>query len=92
MEGPIMSGYSLMILICAAALSRSECRPDTATDVVRGPNVDNQIMCGLNAQTMIAGTGLLQTDGTQYLKVVCTPSKDADQLMIDVEARKAAPE
>jgi hypothetical protein len=39
---------------------------------------------------MIAGTGLLQADGTQYLKVVCTPSKDADELMIDVEARKAA--
>jgi hypothetical protein len=85
-----MSGYSLMILICAAALSRSECRPDTATDVVRGPNVDNAIMCGLNAQTMIAGTGLLPADGTQYVKVVCAPSKDADQLMIDVEARKAA--
>ena len=68
-----MSGYSLMILICAAALSRSECQPNTATDVVRGPDIDNAIMCGLNAQTMIAGAGLLQPDRQQYMKVVCTP-------------------
>jgi len=85
-----MSGYSLMILICAATLSRSDCQPDTATDIVRGPEVDNAIMCGLNAQTMIAGTDLLQPDKTQYMKVICTRSTDADRWMVDVEAHKAA--
>jgi hypothetical protein len=85
-----MSGYSLMILICAATLSRSDCQPETATDIVRGPEVDNAIMCGLNAQTMIAGTDLLQPDKTQYMKVVCTSSKDAARWLFDFEARKAA--
>ena len=46
-------------------------------------------MCALNAQTMIASTDLVQADGTQYMKVVCTPSKNADQWMAEVEARKA---
>ena len=85
-----MSGYSVLILICAAALSRSDCQPNTATDIVRGPGVDNAIICGLNAQTMIASTGFVQPDSQQYMKVVCTPSKDADQWMLDVETRKNA--
>jgi hypothetical protein len=85
-----MSGYSLVILICSITLSHSDCQPKTATDIVRGPEVDNVVMCGLNAQTMIAGTDLLQGDKTQYMKVVCTPSKNADEWTAEVEARKAA--
>ncbi len=85
-----MSGYSLVILICSIALSHSDCQPNTATDVVRGPQVDNIVMCGLNAQTMIAGTDLVRADGSEYMKVVCTPSKNADQWMAEIEARKAA--
>ena len=57
---------------------------------MRGPQVDNPIMCSLNAQTMIARTDLVQADGTEYMKVVCTPSKNAAQWMAEVEARKAA--
>jgi hypothetical protein len=85
-----MSGYSLVILICSITLSHSDCQPNTATDIVRGPQVDNAVMCGLNAQTMIAGTDFLQGDKTQYMKVVCTPSKNADEWTAEVEARKAA--
>ena len=59
-------------------------------DVVRGPTVDNPMMCALNAQTMIARTDLVQGDGAQYMKVVCTPSKNADQWMAELEARKGA--
>jgi hypothetical protein len=54
-----MSGYSILILICSTALSHSDCRAMTALDVVRGPTVDNAIMCALNAQTMIARTDLV---------------------------------
>jgi hypothetical protein len=71
-------------------MSHSDCQTKTAIDVVRGPRVDNAIMCALNAQTMIARTDLVQGDGTQYMKVACTPSKDADEWMAEVEARKAA--
>ena len=83
-----MSGYSVVILICAIALSHSDCQPKTALDVVRGPQVDNSVMCALNAQTMMARTDLVQ--GDQYMKVVCTPSKSAEQWMAEFEARKAA--
>jgi hypothetical protein len=85
-----MSGYSILILICSTALSHSDCQSKTATDIVRGPQVDNVIMCAMNAQTMIARTDLVRADGTEYMRVVCAPSKNADQWMTEVKARKAA--
>jgi hypothetical protein len=84
-----MSGYSILILIFLTALSHSDCQAKTAIDVVRGPTVDNPIMCALNAQTMIARTDLEQGE-TQYMKVVCTPTKSADQWVAEIESRKAA--
>jgi hypothetical protein len=85
----IMSGYSILILICSTVLSHSDCQPSTAVDVVRGPEVDSAMTCAFNAQTMIARTDLVQADGTQHMKVVCTQSKNADQWIAEVEARKA---
>jgi hypothetical protein len=85
-----MSGYSIVILICSTALSHSDCQPKTALDVLRGPQVDNVMMCSMNAQTMMARTDLVQGDRAQYMKVVCKPSKDIDQWMAEIEARKAA--
>ena len=82
--------YSIVILICSTALSHSDCQAKTAFDVVRGPTVDNAIMCALNAQTMIARTDLVQIGGSQYMKVVCTRSKNVEQWMAEIEARKAA--
>jgi hypothetical protein len=84
--------YSLIVLICSATLSHADCQARTAVDVVRGPTVDNPMMCGLNAQTMIARTDLVQPDRTEYLKVVCTRSKNAEQWVAEIEARKAAVE
>jgi hypothetical protein len=84
-----MSGYSIVILICSTALSHSDCQPKTAFDIVRGPQVDNVIMCSMNAQTMMARTHLMQADGS-YMKVVCAPSKSADQWTAEIDARKAA--
>ena len=83
-----MSAYSIIILVCSAALSHEECAYNTALDVVRGPPVDNPVMCALNAQTMIARTDLVQ--GAQYMKVVCAPSKRFDQWKAEIEARKEA--
>ena len=84
-----MPSYSIVILICSTALSPSDCQPDTALDVVRGPEVDNSVMCALNAQTMMARTDLVR-GGAQYLKVVCARSKSADQWKAEIDARKAA--
>jgi hypothetical protein len=38
---------------------------------------------------MIARTDLEQGE-TQYMKVVCTPTKSADQWVAEIESRKAA--
>jgi hypothetical protein len=84
--------YSILVLICSTALSHADCQAKTAVDVVRGPTVDNPMMCGLNAQTMIAGTDLVQADGSEYVKVVCTRAKNAEEWVALVKARKAAVE
>ena len=85
-----MSGYSIIILICSTALSHSDCQPETALDVVRGQEVDNSIMCALNAQTMMARTDLVQANGAQYMKIVCAPTRNAAEWKAEIEARKAA--
>jgi hypothetical protein len=82
--------YSILVLICSTALSHADCQAKTALDVVRGPTVDNPMMCGLNAQTMIARTDLVQ--GDDYMKVVCTRSKNAEEWVAEIKARKAAVE
>jgi hypothetical protein len=82
--------YSIVILICSTALSHADCQAKTAVDVVRGPTVDNSMMCGFDAQAMIARTNLVQTDGTEYVKVVCTRAKNAEQWVAEIAARKAA--
>jgi hypothetical protein len=57
--------------------------------VVRGATVDNPIMCALNAQAMIARTDLVRGDGSEYMKVVCTPSWNADEWVAEVEGKAA---
>jgi hypothetical protein len=48
------------------------------------------MMCGFNAQTMIARTDLVQADGSEYMKVVCTQAKNAEEWVAEISARKAA--
>jgi hypothetical protein len=81
--------YSIVILICSTALSHADCQSKTAVDVARGPTVDNPMMCGFDAQAMIARTDLVQT-GAEYVKVVCTRAKNAEQWVAEIAARKAA--
>jgi len=84
-----MGGYSIIVLVCSAALTHSACQPKTASDVIRGPRADNLVMCGLNAQTMLARTDLV--DGARdYMKVVCAPTENATQWRAELEMRKAA--
>jgi hypothetical protein len=85
--GAIM--YSIIILICSTALSHADCQAKTAVDVVRGPTVDNPVTCGFDAQAMIARTDLVQSD-REYVKIMCTQAKNAEQWVAEVAARKAA--
>ena len=82
--------YSIIVLICSTALSHADCQAKTAVDVIRGPTVDNPMMCGMNAQIMIAQTDLVQNDGTEYVKVVCARTKNADDWVAQIKARKSA--
>ncbi|HVP99591.1 MAG TPA: hypothetical protein VMS87_10220 [Roseiarcus sp.] len=84
-----MGGYSILVLVCSATLSHAECQPKTASDVVRGPQVDNVVMCALNAQTMLARTGLVN-GAHEYMKVMCAPTESARQWTAEIETRKAA--
>ena len=82
--------YSILVLICSTALSHADCQAKTAVDVIRGPTVDNPMVCAFNAQTMIARTDFVQGDGAEYVKVVCTRAKNADQWVAELKAREAA--
>jgi hypothetical protein len=82
--------YSILVLICSTALSHADCQGNTAIDVVRGPTVDNPMMCGFNAQTMIARTDLVQGGGSEYVKVICTRARNAEEWVAEVKARKSA--
>jgi hypothetical protein len=84
--------YSILVLICSTALSHADCQAKTAVDVIRGPTVDSPMMCAFNAQTMIARTDLVQGDRSEYMKVVCTRSKNAEEWVAEVKAREAAVE
>ena len=76
-------------MIGSTALSRADCRPNSAIDVVRGPPVDNAVMCSLTVKTMMARTDLVRDGGSQYVKVVCAPSKNTNGGTTAIEARKA---
>lgn len=69
-----MLSYTIVILICSVNIDHADCQRDTAIDVVRGPRVENVMMCGMGGQTMIAQTALAHGDGREYLKILCIPS------------------
>jgi hypothetical protein len=67
-----MTTFTILILVCAMSVDHEACQPDTAVDVVQGPKVTNELMCGLLGQTTLAGTALAPRPGEEYMKIVCT--------------------
>jgi len=64
--------FAVIMLICSAGISVSNCDADTATDVVRGPDANSIFDCGFTGEAMIASTALGPGLGKdQYLKIVC---------------------
>ena len=63
--------FSILILVCAASLDHAACQPDTAVDVVQGPKVANEMMCGLIGQTTLATTAVAPRPGEEYVKIIC---------------------
>jgi hypothetical protein len=67
--------YSVVILVCSLSVSPSECRPETAIDIVQGPKVGNPAQCGFLGQATIARTTLVPREGQEYLKILCRRSE-----------------
>ena len=65
-----MSPFIVYIFLCAASTAPSDCDKRSAIDVVLGPDVRNEIMCGLQAQEMFAKTAIEPTNG-EYVKISC---------------------
>jgi hypothetical protein len=76
-QGDPMGPFAVVILICSANLGHSDCQPNTALDVIRGPNVANELMCGLMGQTTIAATAISPRESREYLKILCLKSPKA---------------
>ena len=64
--------FKVLILICAASVSKPDCQVDTAVDIIQGPDVKNELMCGLHSQAYLAQTEISYNPKTQYIKVKCT--------------------
>jgi hypothetical protein len=65
-----MSHILVYIFVCAASTAPGDCDNHSAIDVVLGPEVRSEIMCGLQAQEMFAKTAILPRDG-EYVKIAC---------------------
>jgi hypothetical protein len=69
-----MNPIAVVILVCSAAIGRADCQLNTALDVIRGPNVANEMMCAFMGQATLAATALRPREGEEYVKVLCTRS------------------
>ena len=71
--------FQIMILVCAIGTSRMDCQTETALDVVRGPVVANEILCGRDGQAYLAQTSIAARGAQDYVKVQCLrmPSNSA---------------
>lgn len=67
--------FQMMILVCALGVPRAQCQADTALDVLHGPQVVNELMCGLHGQAMMAGTSLIGRNKGEYIKLTCARAK-----------------
>jgi hypothetical protein len=68
----------MLILVCSANLSPADCQPETALDIIQGPQVASVFECGMASQVMAAQTSILRHAPDEYMKVKCSRLKVAD--------------
>lgn len=69
--------FQILILICSIDVPPAECQIGTALDLIHGPRVPNEVMCGLHGQAYIAQTSLELPRPGEYIKVKCvSPGTD----------------
>jgi hypothetical protein len=65
--------FTVLILICSINLAPAECQPETAADVIRGPEAASEEMCGLHGQAYLAEIALgTRHRENEYVKIKCT--------------------
>jgi hypothetical protein len=87
-EGDAVNAIAVVVLICSASLSRSECQLNTASNVIRGPNVANDVMCALSGQSTLAATTLAPNGPDEYTKILCmrfAPQSQSPELVPAVQ-------
>lgn len=65
-----MGSYLVYIFVCALSTAPGDCDNHSARNVVLGPEAHNEIMCGKEAQEMMATTAVKPKDG-EYMKIAC---------------------
>ena len=79
--------FKVLVLVCSSALAPMECQVETAEDVISGPAVGNEVMCGLHGQAYIAETALGAGIGpNEYVKIKCIRSMEEDLKLESAEA------
>lgn len=68
-----MSLFQVVILVCAMTTAHRDCQPDTALDVIQGPEAQNELMCGFHGQAYLASTAIgRRLHEGEYVKIKCT--------------------
>lgn len=72
-----MTPFTIIILVCSMALDHAACQPNTAVDTIKGPRVNNEIMCGKIGMAVLAANGaaLAPRPGLEYVKIICQRKK-----------------
>ena len=65
-----MNSIVVLIFLCAASTAPANCDKSSAIDVMLGPDVENEMMCGLEGQQTLALTAIRPRDG-EYIKIAC---------------------
>jgi hypothetical protein len=65
----------VLILVCSVSVSPSECKPETALDVIAGPDAQSLMACMMGSQAMLARTAQLGQRPNEYVKVRCSPPR-----------------
>ncbi len=71
----------VLILICSISIAPADCQIETALQIINGPEVPNDVMCGMHGQAYLAQTSLVPQGPGEYVKVKCIHPPDQDARM-----------
>ncbi|WP_176427208.1 MULTISPECIES: hypothetical protein [Rhodomicrobium] len=72
--------FQILILVCSIGTAQPDCQSDTALDVVRGPVVANEMLCGRDGQAYLAQTSIAPQSANDYVKIQCLRTQNHGEL------------